>query len=113
MAILNKPNEHMSRIKSRSVMRFATALCFAGALFCTTGCQLMDAGKKVTSYTRDSFKPKSAGYRDTSLESSDDWSFVGQEARGDRPREQDPDPWWQQLVMSPRARSIEKNLGID
>ena len=78
-----------------------------------SGCQLMDAGRKMTSYTKNTFSPSHNDYRDTSQDADDDWGFVGQEARGDRPRERDPDPWWQQFVMSPRARSIEKNLGID
>ena len=43
----------------------------------------------------------------------DEWGFVGKEGRADMDRERDPDRWWQNLVMSPEARNIERNLGID
>lgn len=46
-------------------------------------------------------------------EEEDEWGFVGTEGRADQDRERDPDRWWQNLVMSPEARNIERNLGID
>ena len=42
-----------------------------------------------------------------------EWDFVGEEARKHRPIETDPDPWWQSSIMSPRARAIERSLGVD
>lgn len=81
--------------------------------FSMTGCAIM---KPITEATRESMKmmtPRAADYRDTSDDDIDDWGFVGEEARGDRPKEGDPDPWWQKYIMSSRARSIERNLGIE
>ncbi|MEP3479372.1 MAG: hypothetical protein ABJZ55_09005 [Fuerstiella sp.] len=43
----------------------------------------------------------------------DEWAFVGEEARGNAPRERDPDRWWRNLMMSDRAKNIERSLGID
>lgn len=43
----------------------------------------------------------------------DQWAFVGEEARGDRPMERDPDRWWRNLMMSERALTIERSLGIE
>lgn len=59
------------------------------------------------------FRPKGTDYGSSEDDDLDDWGFVGEEARGDRPKEVDPDPWWQRYVMSSRARSIERNLGIE
>ncbi len=42
----------------------------------------------------------------------DEWAFVGNEARGNRMLEKDPDNWWKKFVMSPKANNIERNLGI-
>ena len=67
----------------------------------------------ATRQTWQMMRPKGTDYRDDSSDDIDDWSFVGDEARGDRPKEMDPDPWWQQYVMSSKARSIERNLGIE
>jgi hypothetical protein len=46
-------------------------------------------------------------------EDAGEWDFVGDEARGDQVREKDPDPWFKKHLMSEKANSIERNLGID
>jgi hypothetical protein len=79
----------------------------------STGCALMQPLDSATRQTWQMMKPNGTDYRDDSDEEIDDWAFVGEEARGDRPKEEDPDPWWQKWVMSSRARSIERNLGIE
>lgn len=78
-----------------------------------TGCAVLQPISDATLDSMRILKPTSAGYRDSSADEIDDWAFVGEEARGDRPKEGDPDPWWQKYVMSSRARSIERNLGIE
>lgn len=42
----------------------------------------------------------------------DDWKIVGEEGRGELPREKETDKLTP-LLQSPKARSIEKNLGFD
>lgn len=55
-------------------------------------------------------KPDSGGY-DDGTDEVDGWvSEAGVEARGDRPIEVDNDPF--RALMSPKAKSIERNLGI-
>jgi len=46
-----------------------------------------------------------------SSDGADDWDFVGEIGRGGTPPEQDPDPWWK-FIASPKARAIEKNVGV-
>ena len=57
------------------------------------------------------FMPNSNGYRDTTGEDDDGWSFVGTEGRGDRAMEK-PDPM-DRVMMSPKARSIDRNFNIN
>ena len=80
-----------------------------------SGCRVMDAGNEFIHGTWQLFRPKPTDFRDGTSEEadSDEWSIVGELGRGDQERERDPDPWWQNHVMSPKARSIERNLGID
>ncbi|GIX04527.1 MAG: hypothetical protein KatS3mg114_0396 [Planctomycetaceae bacterium] len=41
----------------------------------------------------------------------DQWEYVGKDARGVRPMEEDPDPL-KHWLRSPKAAAIERNLGI-
>jgi hypothetical protein len=51
---------------------------------------------------------------DTGVEKDEEeWDFVGEEGRGDQTRERDPDQWFKKHLMSEKANSIERNLGID
>jgi hypothetical protein len=38
---------------------------------------------------------------------------AGTEARGQRPVEHDPDPWFSKYMMSEKARSIERNFRVE
>ena len=80
----------------------------AGLLTSATGC----AFTGPTHQTWSLFRPDPNDYRDTSEESNDQWAFVGIEGRGDRPLEKENDPF-KPFLMSEKARSIERNLGID
>ena len=75
------------------------------------GCQLTEHGRTVTRQTLRTFKLRPNDYRDTTLEEEDDWSFVGKIGRGDRPLEDEGDPW-KKFLMSPKATKIERNLGV-
>ncbi|MEX0728147.1 MAG: hypothetical protein WEB58_02455 [Planctomycetaceae bacterium] len=57
------------------------------------------------------FKPKTGDYE--MGKGGDEWSDVGVEARGDQKMERDPDRWYKDYVQSEKARSIEKNLGVE
>ena len=78
-----------------------------------TGCTIFNSIPEMTRQSVRMFKPRPFDYRDTTEEDQDEWSYVGTEARGDRPLEHDPDPWFKRLFMSGKARSIERNLGYD
>ena len=75
------------------------------------GCQLTEHGRTVTRQTLRTFKLRPNDYRDTSTEEEDKWSFVGKEGRGDRPLDDEGDPW-KKFLLTRKARDIERNLGI-
>ena len=50
---------------------------------------------------------------DPAEELEDDWSDAMKEGRPNLERERDPDRFWVEKVMSPQARSIERNLGFE
>lgn len=78
----------------------------------STGCAMMQPVQEATRQSMRAVTPRSSGYRDGTDEAEDPWSTVGTEARGDRPMEEDPDPWYKKYFMSSKANSIEHNLGI-
>ena len=78
-----------------------------------SGCVLADFARESARQARHTLTPRPTDYRDGSEEPVDEWSYVGDDARGSQPREQDPDPWWKNRVMSAKARHIERNLGYD
>ncbi len=86
---------------------------FLCGLILQTGCSVLEPLNESTRQSLRLMRPNPNGYRDPTAEEDDNWDFVGQLARGDRPRERDPDPWWGKFVMSEKARSIERNFGID
>jgi len=83
--------------------------------FASTGCGLMNTGKTAVVDSMRMFRPNpyDSPLRPDQEEEEDEWSAVGKEGRHGMDRERDPDRWWQNYIMSPQARSIERNLGID
>lgn len=80
----------------------------------SSGCALTEPLKPVAHYTKRVFQFRGTDYVDPTEEEVDYWiTDAGDEARGDQPRERDPDQWWKNYVMSEKARSIERNVGID
>lgn len=77
-----------------------------------SGCGLMKSAQQVTSDTMKSLKPRPHDYRDTTSEANDDWTSVGRTASSLRGTEQDNDPV-RKWMLSPKAISIERNLGIE
>lgn len=70
----------------------------------STGCSSF-TGKPLWS----PFKSKAAKDDDTVLK--DEWGWVGEQGRGDRPMEYENDPL-KKLLFDKRSLDIERNLGI-
>lgn len=90
--------------------RFVLTLFLLGAL--GNGCAMVESSRVAMKESMKSVTFSPNGYRDSTAEEEDEWDIVGKEGRGHMAPENDPDPWWQKYVMSAKARSIERNLGI-
>lgn len=77
--------------------RFMIFVACLGA-YSLTGCSLV---QKAHDYQANGLK-----------EYHDDWKIVGEEGRGELPREKETD-WLTPFVESPQRRAIDKNLGYD
>jgi hypothetical protein len=87
-------------------MRRSTLLmCFLAGLWTACGC---------TSPAKMWQAMKPGDYADPTDSPGDPWiEQAGTEARGDRPRESHGEPeWFHDALTSPKARSIEQNVGI-
>ncbi|MBC7820127.1 MAG: hypothetical protein IAG10_24860 [Planctomycetaceae bacterium] len=88
-------------------------LCFVLAVVvCTPGCGLMKSAQTVSRESMKSFKLRPFDYRDTTKESEDEWTDVGRTASTVRGVQKEDDPF-RKLMLSPKAISIERNLGIE
>lgn len=96
------------------MQRGAISILLLALVAGSSGCALTQPLNSITRYAKDLFTFRGTDYVDPTEEEDDAWiSEAGDEARGDRPREKDPDQWYKKYVMSEKARSIERNLGID
>ena len=89
------------------------AILLVSTLVLSSGCVLMESAQEMSRQTLRVFKFRPSDYRDLAEEEDNEWDFVGQEGRGNLTRERDPDQWWKKWFMSEKARSIERNVGID
>lgn len=95
-------------------MRYILLLSIVAALLVSsTGCTVLDIGRDAAVRTTRMFRPNPRDMDDSSDDDEAQWDFVGKEGRGDQAREVDPDPWFKKYIQSPKARSIERNLGVD
>lgn len=78
-----------------------------------TGCAMVEHPGTAMRRMKRMFTPNPTDWDSEASEDSGEWDFVGEEGRGDRQRERDPDPWFKRYLMSEKANSIERNLGID
>ncbi len=93
--------------KNRSFLLWIGAFCIIFA----SGCAAIPGSQEFIK--RSAIKPSTGDYDDGTDEADEEWiKNAGIEARGDRPLEHDNDPL-RNLLMSPKARSIERNLGFD
>ncbi len=90
-------------------------LLVLAALLPVAGCAAMHSVQMAASETVDAMRPSSSNYANPEDEASDPWvKKAGSEARGNRPKEKSEEPpWLRNLLMSPKARDIENNLGIE
>jgi hypothetical protein len=73
----------------------------------------MKQGQELTRQSISALKPGGGDYRNAAEDESTEWDYVGKEARGHMEPIRDPDTLWREYIMSERARSIERNLGIE
>ncbi len=81
-------------------------------LFSQTGCSIIDATHDMAKFSWNAMKPRPTDYKDPFSDDGSEWEFVGEDGRGDRAKEYDVDRWWKKWVSSPKANSIERNVGI-
>ena len=81
-------------------------------VLCVPGCGVMQSARNVSRESMKSVKVSPNGYRDTTQEVEDEWTSVGRTASTVRGVEKDDDPL-RKLMLSPKAISIERNLGIE
>lgn len=77
------------------------------------GCTMVESPRVAMRRMTRAFTPKTADPGDDADEDDGQWDFVGDEGRADYDRERDPDPWFGKYIISDKARSIERNLGVD
>ncbi|MCA9041073.1 MAG: hypothetical protein KDA65_12045 [Planctomycetaceae bacterium] len=77
-----------------------------------SGCQTIqtDANKAMME-TKRQLRIKPSDYNDGTEDLDEDWSFVGEQGRGDMPKEKESDGLTN-FLESEKARSINRNLGI-
>ncbi len=83
-------------------------------LMASSGCALTESVSTLTHAAKRTFRFRGTDVVNPADLEDEAWiTEAAEEARGDLPRERDPDQWWKKYMMSERARSIERNLGFD
>ena len=96
------------------MIRFRMPLVIFGFLAITISvCSLVEHPKSAMRRMTRMFTPNPEDWDKDADADAGEWDFVGDEGRGDQVRERDPDPWFKKHLMSEKANSIERNLGID
>lgn len=96
------------------MIRFRMPLVLFGLVtVAVTGCSLVEHPKSAMRRMTRMFTPNPEDWDKDADEDAGEWDFVGDEGRGEQVREKDPDPWFKKHLMSEKANSIERNLGID
>lgn len=89
--------------------------CFVLGLLVSSsaGCAALQSAGDSVRQTVTMFRPSNGDYWDPAEEEDEGWVVeAGKEARGDRALEKINDPI-REWTMSPKARSIERNLGFE
>jgi len=77
------------------------------------GCSMVESPRTAMRRMTRTFTPRPVDPGDDSDKDDGQWDFVGNEGRADCDRDRDPDPWYGKYIVSEKARSIERNLGVD
>jgi hypothetical protein len=98
-------------------MRWNSVLTLCLVVVCLPGCGLFQMGQDVTKASWKQFRPKTRDYADpindpNSKDYQDEWSTVGSEGRGDQSFDKESDALTK-WISSPKARAIERNLGVE
>jgi len=95
-------------IRSRLILLTGSLIAFQLA-----GCAMVESPRVAMRRMTRQFTPNPVDNGDDSDQDKGEWDFVGDEGRADYARERDPDPWWGKMLVSDKARAIERNLGVD
>ena len=95
-------------IRSRLILLTSSLIVFQLA-----GCAMVESPRVAMRRMTRQFTPNPVDSGDDSDQDKGEWDFVGDEGRADYDRERDPDPWWGKMFVSEKARSIERNCGVD
>ncbi|MFN0053622.1 MAG: hypothetical protein ACKV0T_15695 [Planctomycetales bacterium] len=91
-------------------------LLVAGSLCClAAGCGILGESRKTVDGAAGAFKPRPYDSSEDAVYGSshhDQWEGVGKEGRAAEPKEKEWDKLTP-LLMSPKAQSIESNLGYE
>lgn len=93
--------------------RLILSLLVLTSLTSSSGCVVVDMSRDAMKRTTSMFRPDSKDYDEGSDDDGSEWSFVGEEGRAEQKPDRNPDAWIDDLIMSPKARSIERNLGYE
>ncbi|MFO0976720.1 MAG: hypothetical protein U0996_10005 [Planctomycetaceae bacterium] len=96
----------------RSVSQIRLVCVLLVALF-VSGCSLVESPTSAMRRVKRTFTPNPHDWDSKASDDKGEWDFVGDEGRGDQPRERDPDQWFKKYLMSDKANAIERNLGFD
>jgi hypothetical protein len=88
-------------------------LLLLALILCAGGCAMVESPKVAARRVTRMFTPNPTDWDSEVNQDTSEWDFVGDEGRRDVEREKDPDPWYKNFLMSQKANSIERNLGID
>ena len=102
------------RSRNSRFARLLPGLLLAAAVAGSSGgCAVTDATRSMARSMRNALSIHTSDRRDPTDE-VDSWTTeVGMDARGNRPRDVDPDGWWGNYVISDKHREIERSLGVD
>ena len=94
---------------------FIAGAILAILLSASTGCTMTDLGANMVRTAR-MFRPRPFDETTDPKDKEnvdDEWAKLMSEARPNTEREREPDRFFFEKIMSPQARSIERNLGFE
>lgn len=97
-------------MKSMTTRRLTLSLLILTSLP-SGGCAVVDMSRDAMVRTTSMFRPDPKDYDEGADDDGKDWAFVGEEGRADQKRDRNPEAWLDDLISSPKARAIERNLG--